>query len=69
MGVVPFARPICPRQLRSRFQTANVTELVAAHGRRFRRSRARLLDSVIFCCRLHGETEAVPPPEQRRLLR
>lgn len=60
---------VSPRQLRARFQTQNVAELRAAHGNRFRQSRAPLLDSLIFCCRLHGETEAVPPSEQRRLNR
>ena len=31
--------------------------------------RAKLLDSVIYCCRLRGITEAVPLENQRRLRR
>lgn len=59
-----------PRQLRTRFGGANLAELRAAypHGR-FEQSRAKLLDSVIYCCRIRGETEAVPLVEQRRLRR
>ncbi|MFG1813189.1 hypothetical protein ACGFIF_05420 [Kribbella sp. NPDC049174] len=59
-----------PRQLRTRFGGANLTELRAAypHGR-FEQSRAKLLDSVIYCCRIRGETEAVPLVDQRRLRR
>lgn len=59
-----------PRQLRLRMGTSNLTELQAKYpGQRFEQSRARLLDSLIFCCRLSGETEAVDPSSQRRLHR
>ncbi|MEU4601410.1 hypothetical protein AB0F43_00390 [Kribbella sp. NPDC023972] len=59
-----------PRQLRTRFGGANLVELRAANPRgRFEQSRAKLLDSVIFCCRLRGETEPVPEDDQRRLRR
>jgi hypothetical protein len=59
-----------PRQLRARFGGANLAELRRANpGVRFEQSRAKLLDSLIFCSRLRGETEAVPEPDQRRLRR
>ncbi len=59
-----------PRQLRYRFGGANLTELRLAYpDARFEQSRAKLLDSVIYCCRLRGETEAVSPQDQRRLRR
>jgi hypothetical protein len=59
-----------PRQLRHRFGTSNLTELQARNpGQRFEQSRARLLDSLIFCCRLSGETQDVSPQSQHRLHR
>jgi len=59
-----------PRQLKQRFGTSNLAELKAKHpSHRFERSRTRLLDSLIFCCRINGETEAVPVGSQRRLHR
>lgn len=59
-----------PRQLRLRFGGANMKELRRANpGTRFEQSRVRLLDSWIFCCRLHDATEAVPQDAQRRLRR
>lgn len=58
-----------PRQLRSRFGTANPSELQEKLGRRFEQSRAKLLDSLIFCCRVKGETETLAPAERRRLRR
>jgi hypothetical protein len=59
-----------PRQLRTRFGGANLAELRAAHpDGRFEQSRAKLLDSVIYCCRIRGETEIVPTVDQRRLRR
>ena len=59
-----------PRQLRTRFGGANLIELRRAHpGVRFEQSRAKLLDSVIYCCRLRGETAPVLPEDQRRLRR
>jgi hypothetical protein len=63
-------RYISPRQLKQRFGTTNLAELTAKHpGHRFEQSRVRLLDSLIFCCRVKGETEAVPVTLQRRLRR
>ncbi len=54
-------RYISPRQLRHDFGTSNIAELQVRYpGQRFEQSRVRLLDSMIFCCRLNGETEAVP---------
>jgi hypothetical protein len=58
-----------PRQLRERFGTANLDELRARPGVLVERSRAKLLDSKIFCCRVRGETEPVPPEGQQRLRR
>jgi hypothetical protein len=58
-----------PRQLRERFGTASLTVLRAGHGAVVEQSRAKLLDSLIFCARVRGETEALPPDDQRRLRR
>lgn len=58
-----------PRQLRTRFGGANLTQLRADNPARFEQSRAKLLDSLIFCCRLRGVTEPVPVADQRRLRR
>lgn len=60
---------ISPRQLRVRFDTANVADLETKYGAKFSSSRTPLLDSMIFCCRVKGETEAVPEGKQRRLYR
>ena len=60
-------RYISPRQLRQEFGTSNLPELQLRNpGRRFEQSRARLLDSMIFCCRLNGPTELVQPHRLRR---
>ena len=59
-----------PRQLRQRFETSNLAELRAKHAyHRFEQSRACLLDSLIFCCRINGTTEVVPAGSQHRLHR
>jgi hypothetical protein len=59
-----------PRQLRQRFETSNLAELTERYpGHRFEQSRARLLDSLIFCCRVNRETEAVPLDSLHRLHR
>lgn len=59
-----------PRQLRLRFGGANLEELRRTNpGSRFEQSRVPLLDSWIFCCRLGGTTETIPPDGQRRLRR
>lgn len=58
-----------PRQLRGRFGTASPNELVKQLGNRFEQSRAKLLDSTIYACRVKGDTEIVAPDDQRRLRR
>ncbi|WP_350276752.1 hypothetical protein [Kribbella sp. HUAS MG21] len=59
-----------PRQLRARFGDANLSHLRATHSEhRFEQSRARLLNSAIFCSRLRGETEQVAPADCRVLRR
>lgn len=59
-----------PRQLRLRYGGANLTELRRINpATRFEQSRTRLLDSWIYCCRLHDTTEIVPVDTQRRLRR
>ncbi|TWD83796.1 hypothetical protein FB561_4965 [Kribbella amoyensis] len=58
-----------PRQLRARFGTANLAELKTRHPGSVQQSRATLLDSTIFCCRVRGETEFVAPDDQKRLRR
>lgn len=60
---------VTPRQLRTRFQTTNLEDLTAAYGDKFELSHAKLLDSMIFCCRIKGETENVPLERQHRLYR
>jgi hypothetical protein len=58
-----------PRQLRERFGTSSPVELHAKYPGRFQQSRARLLDTMIFCGSVKGETKVVPVPERRRLRR
>lgn len=60
---------VTPRQLRERYGTSRFEELTAEFPGRFERSKSRLLDSVIYCCRVNGETESVPPAEIHRLNR
>lgn len=60
---------VSPRQLLNTFQTANPVELHEKYGSAIEKSRAKLLDSMIFCCRVRGETEYLMPDEQRRLRR
>jgi hypothetical protein len=62
-------RYVTPRQLRERFGTSSLIELQAKYPGRFQRSRVRLLDSMIFCSILSGETEAVVAQHRRRLHR
>jgi hypothetical protein len=60
-------RYVSPRQLKHEFGTSNLAELQVRYpGHRFEQSRVRLLDSMIFCCRLNGETEAVPSQRLHR---
>jgi hypothetical protein len=60
---------VSPRQLRSRFGTANLADIQKKFGVEVKQSNGQLLDSAIFCCRLRGKTEALPKSEQRRLRR
>lgn len=60
---------ISPRRLREDYGTANLTTVRTLSGAVVEQSRARLLDSAIFCCRLKGETEYLPVDAQRRLRR
>jgi hypothetical protein len=57
---------VTPRQLREWYGTSNPIELHARFPRRFEQSRARLLDSLIYCCRIKEETDVVPVQQQRR---
>jgi hypothetical protein len=62
-------RYVTPRQLRDRFGTSSLVELQAKYGRRFQRSRVRLLDSMIYCCSVNEETKVVRAQDRRRLHR
>ena len=58
-----YERYVTPRQLRERYGTSRFDELQAKFPGRFERSKSKLLDSTIYCCRVNGETEIVPPEE------
>jgi len=58
-----------PRQLRTTFKTANLQALRQVEPGAFEISRAPLLDSMIFCCRVAGTTDPVPPEDRARLRR
>lgn len=61
---------VSPRQLRQDFGTSSLDDLQARHeGEHFEQSRARLLDSMIFCCRISRETEHVEVSRRRLLHR
>jgi hypothetical protein len=62
-------RYVTPRQLRERFGSSNLRELQGKHPGRFQQSQVRLLDSMIYCCSVNGETEVVPAHERRRVRR
>ena len=62
-------RFVTPRQLLEEFGTSNFNELKSKYPRRFEKSRLRLDDSLLFCCRVRGGTEAVPPDQISRLYR
>jgi hypothetical protein len=64
-----YGRHVTPRQLRERFDTASLPQLEAKYPGRFQQSKARLLDSMIYCCSVSGETKAVSARERRRLRR
>ncbi|GAB2587508.1 Mom family adenine methylcarbamoylation protein [Kribbella endophytica] len=60
---------VSPRQLGIRYGTQSLAEVRAKYGVLAEQSRAELADSMIYCCRLRGPTEAVEPGERRRLRR
>jgi hypothetical protein len=64
-----YDRHVTPRQLRERYDTASLIELEGRFPDRFQQSKVRLLDSMIYCCSLKGETKVVPAHEMRRLRR
>ncbi|WP_432950223.1 hypothetical protein ACQPXM_18525 [Kribbella sp. CA-253562] len=60
---------ISPRQLKLRYGTQNLAEVRLRYGVLAEQSRATLADSMIYCCRVRGVTEAVEPGERRRVRR
>jgi hypothetical protein len=62
-------RYVSPRQLRERFGTASVAKLDAKYPGKFEKSRTRLLDSMIYCSNVNGETQVVLASDRRRLHR
>jgi hypothetical protein len=60
---------VSPRQLREEFGTSSLVELRARYQGKFQQSRTRLLDSMIYCCNIKGETKVINAPERRRLHR
>jgi hypothetical protein len=60
---------VSPRQLHERYGTANLGKLRAKYPGRFQQSRVKLLDSMIFCNKVNGETKVVLAQERRRLHR
>jgi hypothetical protein len=64
-----YDRHVTPRQLRERYDTSSLIELEGRFPDRFQQSKVRLLDSMIYCCSLRGETKVVPAQDRRRLNR
>jgi hypothetical protein len=64
-----YGHHVTPRQLRERYETASLIELEGRFPDRFQQSKVPLLDSVIYCCSLKGETKVVPAQDRRRLNR
>jgi hypothetical protein len=60
---------VSPRQLRERYGTGSLVELQAKYPGRFQQSKLRLLDSLIYCCSVNGETGVVLDQDRRRLHR
>lgn len=60
---------VTPRQLRERFGSSNLVQLQATHPGRFEQSRARLLDSMIFCSSVNEKTKVVLAQEMHHLRR
>ncbi|TCC29362.1 hypothetical protein [Kribbella sindirgiensis] len=57
------------REMRASFPTIRSIDELCKAERHATRSYAPLQDSLIFCCRVRGATEAVPPENQARILR
>lgn len=62
-------RYVSPRQLRERFGTSSLIELKVKYPGRFQQSRVKLIDSMIYCCNINGETDVVLAQHRRRLHR
>lgn len=62
-------RFVTPRQLLEQFGTSNFGELRRRDPRSFEMSRPRLADSLLYCCRVRGGTEALDPAQITRLNR
>jgi hypothetical protein len=62
-------RYVTPRQLRERFDSSSLQELQAIYPGRFQQSNVRLLDSMIFCSSVNGETKVVLAQDRHRLHR
>jgi hypothetical protein len=60
---------ITPRQLRERFGTASLAELQSKYPGIFEKSKVSLLDSMIYCNKVNGETKVVPAQNRPRLHR
>jgi hypothetical protein len=60
---------VSPRQLRIRYGTSSLAVARVQFGVRVEQSRAELADSMIYCRRVRGLTEAVDPAERRRVRR
>jgi len=62
-------RYVTPRQLRERFGTASLAELQGKYPGIFEKSKVSLLDSMIYCNKVNGETKVVPDQNRPRLHR
>jgi hypothetical protein len=62
-------RYVSPRQLRTRFGTSSLVELQARYPGKFEQSKVRLLDSMIYCCYVNGQTKVVRVQDRARLHR
>ena len=60
---------VTPRQLRQRYNTSNLDKLKKRFPNQFDKSRAPLLDSLLYCCRVRGATEVIPEAAMPRLHR
>jgi hypothetical protein len=63
------SKHVTPRQLHERHGTASLSELQAKYPGRFQQSRIRLLDSMIYCSSVNGETKGVRAQDRARLYR